>query len=86
MTKRGKLSIDGNKLIGDLNNQEQLRITHAQVNADDCDIDREYLRADAMQKVATPLVNSAKIEADLISKSGGKYQGTGFIHEQKKLD
>lgn len=56
------------------------------LNADECDIDKEYLRADAMQKVATPIINSAKIEADLIAKSNGKYQGTGFIREQKQIE
>ena len=56
------------------------------LNEDGCDIDKEYLRADAMQKVATPLINSAKIEADLIIKSGCNYTGTGFVGEQKKLD
>lgn len=57
------------------------------LNADDCDIDKEYLRADAMNKVATPIIASAKIEADLIAKTNGKYVGTGFINEtQKKLD
>ncbi len=55
------------------------------LNVDDCDVDKEYLRADAMQKVATPIINSAKIEADLIAKSDGNYQGTGFIREQKQL-
>ena len=55
------------------------------LNDDKCDVDKEYLRAEAMQKVATPIINSAKIEADLIAKSGGKYQGTGFIREQKQL-
>ncbi len=56
------------------------------LNDDDCDVDKEYLRAEAMQMVATPLIASAKIEADLISKSGGKYQGTGFIREQKSIE
>lgn len=55
------------------------------LNEPDCEIDKEYLRADAMQKVATPIINSAKIEADLINKSGGNYLGTGFIEGQKKL-
>lgn len=55
------------------------------LNDPDCEIDKEYLRADAMQKVATPIINSAKIEADLINKSNGKYLGTGFINEQKQI-
>lgn len=55
------------------------------LNADDCDIDKEFLRADAMQKVATPIINSAKIEADLIIKTNGKFTGTGFINEQKQI-
>jgi hypothetical protein len=54
------------------------------LNADDCNIDKEYLRADAMQKVATPIIASAKIEADLIAKSDSKYQGTGFLPQTNK--
>jgi hypothetical protein len=56
------------------------------LNAPDCDIEKEYLRAQAMQMVANPIIASAKIEADLISKSGGKYSGTGFIREQKQIE
>ena len=55
------------------------------LNDDDCDVDKEYLRAEAMQMVATPLIASAKIEADLMLKSGGDYQGTGFIKQQKAI-
>lgn len=55
------------------------------LNAENCDIDKEYLRAEAMQMVATPIISSAKIEADLISRSGGKYSGTGFIDSPKQL-
>lgn len=36
MAKKEKLVIDGNKLLAALNNQEQLRITHAQVNGETC--------------------------------------------------
>ena len=56
------------------------------LNDDDCNIDKEYLRAQAMSMVANPLIQSAKVEADLISKSGGKYTGTGFIIEQKQIE
>ena len=56
------------------------------LNAENCDIDKEYLRAEAMQMVATPIISSAKIEADLMAKSGGKYTGTGFIREAKQIE
>ena len=56
------------------------------LNAEDCDVDKEYLRAQAMQMVATPIIASAKIEADLMAKSGGKYTGTGFIREAKQIE
>lgn len=56
------------------------------LNADDCNIDKEYLRAQAMQMVANPIIASAKIEADLMAKSGGKYTGTGFIRESKLIE
>jgi len=54
------------------------------LNADNVDIDKEYLRAQAMSMVANPIIASAKIEADLMVKSGGKYVGSGFIHEHQK--
>lgn len=55
-------------------------------NAENEDIDKEYLRAQAMSMVATPIIVSAKIEADLIAKSGGEYTGTGFIRESKQIE
>lgn len=55
------------------------------LNEDDCDLDKEYLRADAMSKVAAPIISSAKIEADLMAKSKGEYLGTGFINQQKQI-
>lgn len=55
------------------------------LNDADCDVDKEYLRAEAMQMVANPIIASAKIEADLMAKSGGDYAGTGFIREQKAI-
>ena len=62
--------------------QDQLN----RLNQEDCDIDKEYLRSQAMQMVANPLIASAKIEADLISKNP-KFNGTGFINnaEPKQL-
>jgi len=54
------------------------------LDSEDCDVNKEYLRSEAMQMVATPIINSAKIEADLMAKSKGEYVGTGFISNKQK--
>lgn len=60
--------------------QDQL----ARLNQDDIDIDKEYLRSQAIQMVANPLIASAKIEADLMIKNP-KFMGTGFLNTETKL-
>lgn len=50
------------------------------LNQPDVDIDKEYLRSQAIQMVANPLIASAKIEADLMAKNP-KFNGTGFIQQ-----
>ena len=60
--------------------QDQL----ARLNQDDVDIDKEYLRSQAIQMVAAPLIASAKIEADLMARNP-KFFGTGFISEIKQI-
>ena len=62
--------------------QDQLN----RLNKEDVDIDKEYLRSQAMGMVANPLIASAKIEADLMAKNP-KFNGTGFINsdEPKQL-
>ena len=66
-----------NRSILDVRNvlQDQLE----GLNNPDCDIDKEYLLSQAINMVANPLIASAKIEADLMSKNP-KFQGTGFIN------
>ena len=54
--------------------QDQLN----RLNQPNLDIEFESKRSDAIAKVANPLIQSAKIEADLMVKNP-KYSGTGFI-------
>ncbi len=55
------------------------------LNSDDVDIDKEYLRSEAIEMVATPLIQSAKIEAELLAKNP-KFLGTGlFDNSNKKM-
>lgn len=48
------------------------------LNKDGVDIDKEYLRSQAISMVANPLIQSAKIEADLMAKNP-KFKGTAFL-------
>jgi hypothetical protein len=57
--------------------QDQL----ARLNSDDIDIDKEYLRSEAIGMIAKPLIDSAKIEADLMAKNP-KFIGTGFMNTE----
>jgi site-specific recombinase len=61
--------------------QDQL----ARLNKENVDIDKEHKRSQAIQMVATPLIASAKIEADLMARNP-KFLGTGFISEIKKIE
>jgi site-specific recombinase len=61
--------------------QDQL----ARLNKENLDIDKEHKRSQAIQMVATPLIASAKIEADLMARNP-KFLGTGFISEIKKIE
>lgn len=60
--------------------QDQLN----RLNDNNCDMDKEYARSQAIAMVANPLIQSAKIEADLMAKNP-KFVGTGFINEVKML-
>jgi site-specific recombinase len=61
--------------------QDQL----ARLNKENVDIDKEHKRSQAIQMVATPLIASEKIEADLMARNP-KFLGTGFISEIKKIE
>ena len=60
--------------------QDQLN----RLNSNDVDMDKEYARSQAIAMVANPLVQSAKIEADLMSKNP-KFVGSGFIAQVKEI-
>jgi len=52
---------------------------------EDCDLDKEVQRAEAVSKIATSLINSAKVEMQYLRMTGGSASSFIETTEQKQL-
>ena len=68
--------------ISDLRNH--LFETLERLKDPELNLDTEIQRAKAIKEVGSVIIDSAKVEVDLLNAVGGK--GTGFIPEDRLLD